>query len=80
MKIFSRVSPDNLPHAGELVWYLLKERPSDDLAGRITQVGTSNLDRYRRGGQKGHVCKRSRRRYCPKILLHSSLPSWWSSS
>ena len=36
MKSSSRASPDNLPHAGELVWYLLKERPSDDLAGRIT--------------------------------------------
>lgn len=32
----SRVSPDNLPHAGELVWYLLKERPFDNLVGRIT--------------------------------------------
>ena len=36
MKSSSRASPDNLPHAGELVWCLLKERPSDDLAGRIT--------------------------------------------
>jgi hypothetical protein len=36
MKIFSRVSPVNLPHAGEIVWYLLKERPADDLAGGIT--------------------------------------------
>lgn len=37
MKSFSRASPDNLPRAGELAWYLLKERPSRPTrAGGIT--------------------------------------------
>lgn len=33
MKPSLRVSSDNLPYAGELVWYLLKESPFDPSSG-----------------------------------------------